>query len=173
MMEVMRPRSALVAGSAAVGVSRFAMLLLVLAGFFVMHGLAATVGGAQHYSPAAVVGAAAGHGQPPSSLTVDSHVMGSAADHAAPPAAQAPAPAAAGDTQAAGSKSGNQDGSHGLMAACVFIMCAIVLLSAGRLMRTRFTGQHRPVRMVAGRSHDAPARPPPRPIYLSLCLLRL
>ncbi len=164
MMEVMRPRSALGVGSAVIGVGRFAVLLLVLGGFFAMHGLAATVGGIQHYNPVSVVGAAAGPSPPASDL---------AADHQAPPSHGA-APSATAGTHAAGDEPANQDSSHGLMAGCVFILCALILLLAGQLMRaTHWSGHHRLVRMPTGRCDSPPERPPPRPIYLSLCLLRL
>lgn len=173
MMGVMRPHSPPSRPSAWLGMSQFGVLLLVLAGVFAMHGLAATVGGMAHYGPAAVV-ATAGYDQLMPVPAPDPQDVSNLADRH-PMSAIAPglAPGAVG-TAFAGSKGPAEDGGfHWLMAACVFVLCGLVLLLATRLMAAAWFG-HRPVGSVrCGRSGEPPERPPPRPIYLSLCLLRL
>lgn len=157
----MRSRSALVEGSATVGASHLGLILLMLVGFFAMHGLAATVGGIEHYSPAAVV-AATGHGQPMSDLAPD-----------LPTAPRGHQQGAADGVQATPSGPGDSSGLHALIAGCVFVLCGVILLLAAHLMRVMSAGHQSPVRMGGGRRDERPARRPPRPIFLSLCLLRL
>lgn len=170
----MRSGSALSGGSAAVGVSRFGMLLLVLGGIFAMHGLVATVGGMEHYSSVAVAVAAAGHGQPMPALAADLPGSGSVADrHPMPAASRDLRSGAAAATLVGTDRPVEDGGSHWLMAACVFVLCGVLLLLAARLSRVAWSGYRPLASLRSGRPGGRPERPPPRPLFFSLCVLRL
>lgn len=148
------------------------MLLLALGGFFAMHGLAATASGTQHYSTAAIAASAGGHDQPVLGLESAAQLADSMTDpgpmtQPLPDGALAAAPTATGPAGPA-----DHGTSHRLMAGCVFVLCGLVLILAAYLLRAAWNDRA-PASTAAHRFGGRPERPPPRRIYLSLCLLRL
>ncbi len=139
-------------------VGRWVLLMLVLAGFVSMHAIAATDDAGGHHSPLAL------------SAAVDHTSVSHSADHSAP-AAPAQVESSAADPVSDGP--GDPAGWSALMVGCVFVLCGLLAGLVLRALRVgllalaaaplRFTGH------IVGR----PERSPPRPIFLSLCVLRL
>jgi hypothetical protein len=132
----------------AVGVVRLVLLALAATGFLAMHGIAATDPVAGHVSP------------------LDAHsavapVEPSDGMHDSEPAASTMAPEPACD-----------GGCHDDMAACAFILltvlAGVVLHALGIGAGSTWTNLSTVVWPRRG-----PARAPPQPIFLSLCVFRL
>jgi hypothetical protein len=128
---------------------RMARLLLVVAGltgFLLMHGLAATDSAGAHHVGDASTGRAAAMTSQPDHLGI------------------APMAANAGDHDPA---------SHdAAMAGCVFILLALAGGIVLRALRTSTVSGTAP-RSIRRARHDGPARAPPCPVFLSLCVFRL
>jgi hypothetical protein len=134
--------------SSAAGVVRLTLLALAATGFLAMHGIAATDPVAGHVSPLDAHSVVAADGP-------------SDGKHDSEPAASTMAPAPACD-----------DACHDDMAACAFILltvlAGVVLHALGIGAGSTWTNLSTVVW-----SRRGPARAPPQPIFLSLCVFRL
>ena len=139
-------------------VGRWVLLVVVLSGFVSMHAIAATDDAGGHHSPLTL------------SAAVDDTATSHLADHSAPAASVQLESSAAGS---ASDRPGDPAGWHALMVGCVFVLCGLLaglVLRALRVGRLALTAAPlRFARQIVGR----PERSPPRPIFLSLCVLRL
>lgn len=144
-------------------VGRWVLLVVVLSGFVSMHAIAATDDAGGHHSPLTLSAAVA-------DTSVNDIAVGATADHSAPAVPVQLESSAAGP---ASDRPGDPAGWHALMVGCVFVLCGLLAGLVLRALRVgllalaaaplRFTGH------IVGR----PERSPPRPIFLSLCVLRL
>ncbi|TQM09945.1 hypothetical protein [Pseudonocardia kunmingensis] len=140
----------IVTKGSAVGVVRLVLLTLAAAGFLAMHGIAATDPVAGHLSPMDAP-LTASHGAPAVAHAHD--------DRAAATTASAPLP-------------GHGSHEHDDMAACLFVLLTVI---AGVMMYALGIPVRRttPVAQASDRQGRGPPRPPPRPVFLTLCVFRL
>jgi hypothetical protein len=140
-------RTTMRSGSAA-GVVRLILLALAATGFLAMHGIAAT-------DPVA------GHVSPLDAHSVVAPVGPSEGMHDSEPAASTMGPEPACDGSC-----------HDDMAACAFILLTVL---AGAVLHALGIGAGRTWPNISNVrwSRRGPARAPPQPIFLSLCVFRL
>lgn len=144
----MDPSRTLSTGSA-FGVARLALLVVALAGFFAMHGVAATDQSGAHHNPMLAVADAAPHGGS------GQYGAGGEGPHD-PVAGEAPA---------------RDDPGHALMAGCLFVLLGALAALALRALRTVPPMPAASVRSPRDLA-QAPARGPPRPLFIVLCVHR-
>lgn len=146
----MNLRDVLSTGSA-FGVARVVLVAAALVGFLAMHGFAMTDGAGSHHAVTV-----ASHNPVPTELT-----------HSGPASAADATP----DVTSTGSE--DRPLHESVMAGCLFVLLA---LTSGLLrLRLRWiTGDLAALRASVRRlPRPAPARAPPCPVFLSLCVFRL
>jgi Family of unknown function (DUF6153) len=130
------------------GAARLLLVIAALAGFLAMHGLAATDSAGAHH----LGGAIAQHTADDTMPAADLH------NAIAPVLGTAP----------------TQDPAQhdGAMAGCVFILLALAGAIALRALRVT-AAQSTSARSAGPALRDRPARAPPCPVFVSLCVFRL
>jgi hypothetical protein len=133
----------------ALGVARLVLLLITAAGFMAMHALAATDPAGVRHSPIVV---------PATSMADPDHAM-AAHVHTSGPVATA-------------SDHDCGHSGHEMATACLFVLLSAPATVAWYALHAALSNTTAAVLRALWRRHG-PARAPPRPIFLSLCVFRL
>jgi hypothetical protein len=131
----------------ALRVVRFTLLMVAAAGFLTMHGVAATDTTGLHHNPMTMSA---------TSTTDPAHAM---ADPRSAPVTVASTP------------DGGSDG-HNMAAACLFVLLSVLAAVTLRALYKRPGGTERAALRAIWRRRS-PARSPPQPVFLVLCVFRL
>jgi hypothetical protein len=135
----------------ALGVVRFVLLMVAAAGFMAMHGVAATDPAGLHHNPISTSA---------TSTADPARAMGDEANDLAS------APVAMGSAHDCGSD------CHDMAAACLFVLFGALAAVTLRALHKGLAGIG-PAALRAIWQRRGPARSPPRPVFLVLCVFRL
>lgn len=142
---------------------RLVVLALTLVGFVAMHGLASAGSGSAHCAVPDILLSSAGE----AGHDMAGHDM---AGGRAATTADAHAGPAADSTAASPTNTGDDGGTS--VAGCLLALLGGLVALALRLVRS--SSGHTPIRPASSALvRERPARAPPRPLFLSLCVIRL